>query len=151
MRHWETTLKVLPRYIEENHVFVARIRNEPAGFSGLVLESAGVASSSIKTDRETFSNLGMLTGHLEHLWVLPPFMRQGVGGALFRHAMNKARELGCVSVKIESDPFAEPFYLRMGCERTGELDYLLCGLERRVPVLGFNLASKSSGSSPPTP
>jgi GNAT superfamily N-acetyltransferase len=52
---------------------------------------------------------------LEHLWVLPDWMGQGIGRALFRHAAERAAARGALSLTIEADPNAEPFYLPHGC------------------------------------
>ena len=51
---------------------------------------------------------------LEKLFVEPERLRGGVGGALFRWAVESARALGAYRIVIEADPDAVPFYERMG-------------------------------------
>jgi GNAT superfamily N-acetyltransferase len=77
---------------------------------------------------------------LEHLWVVPAAMRRGVGSALFAHAAAVARARGGCALCIEADPFAEPFYLRLGAVRVGALPAPILGAPQRVlPLLRFAL------------
>ena len=59
-------------------------------------------------------------GELEDLWLDPRFIGTGVGRRLFEHALHTAAELRFESLRIESDPNAEGFYLAMGATRIGE-------------------------------
>jgi GNAT superfamily N-acetyltransferase len=72
---------------------------------------------------------------LEHLWVTPEHMGTGVGRALFEHAVRRAASMGAETLKIEADPNAEGFYLRMGARRVGEITYPLNGQKRTLPLL----------------
>ena len=56
---------------------------------------------------------------LEDLFVEPSAMGQGIGRDLFAWAVDHARAQGALRLGIDSDPFAEPFYLHMGAVRTG--------------------------------
>jgi len=78
---------------------------------------------------------------LLHLWVLPEAMGRGVGRALFLHAIERARALGCHEVEIESDPNAEGFYLRMGAQRVGVSVKELDGQSRELPRLIYKVGS----------
>jgi GNAT superfamily N-acetyltransferase len=59
-------------------------------------------------------------GELCLLFVEPARIGTGVGRALWHHALMSAAHLGFSRVRIESDPFAEGFYLAMGASRVGE-------------------------------
>lgn len=59
-------------------------------------------------------------GKLDALFVDPPAIGKGIGGALFQEAVRHARRLGFTSLSIHSDPHAEAFYLHMGAKRVGE-------------------------------
>ncbi|WP_199789357.1 GNAT family N-acetyltransferase [Sorangium cellulosum] len=54
------------------------------------------------------------------LFVDPPAMGLGVGAALFRHVAAEARRRGCRRMTILADPFAAPFYERMGANCLGQ-------------------------------
>jgi GNAT superfamily N-acetyltransferase len=63
-----------------------------------------------------------IDGHeLGQLFVDPAHIGRGVGRALWRHAVGVARELGIETLAIDSDPFAEGFYLAMGATRVGSV------------------------------
>lgn len=57
---------------------------------------------------------------LTNLFVEPWAIGRGDGKRLWRHAVEVARVLGARQLRIESDPFAEPFYRAMGAERVGD-------------------------------
>lgn len=52
-------------------------------------------------------------------FVAPEAIRTGVGRRLWNHLEVTAQEMGAEVVHIESDPFAEPFYVSMGAQRIG--------------------------------
>ena len=51
---------------------------------------------------------------LEDLFVDPAFIGQGIGGLLWRHAVDLAKSMGATSLVFEADPHARPFYEHMG-------------------------------------
>ncbi|HTE37848.1 MAG TPA: GNAT family N-acetyltransferase [Reyranella sp.] len=53
-------------------------------------------------------------GELGMMFVDPPAMGRGAGGALFAAAIAVARRLGARSMPLLADPNAAPFYERMG-------------------------------------
>ncbi len=80
---------------------------------------------------------------LEHLWLLPEKMGLGLGRALFEHAARRAASLGAEILRIEADPNAEGFYLRMGAARVGEIVYELEGRERVLPLLAVDVGARA--------
>lgn len=60
-------------------------------------------------------------GTLEWLFLEPAFIGKGLGRQLWRHAIRTAREEGFAELMLESDRFAEPFYLAMGAQRVGSV------------------------------
>ncbi len=60
-------------------------------------------------------------GKLDDLFVDPAHIGKGLGGTLFRAALEHARRLGFTILSIHSDPHAEAFYLHMGATKIGEL------------------------------
>ena len=59
------------------------------------------------------------TAELEALFVAPAAIGKGLGRVLFHWALQFAVKLGARSMSVTSDPFAAPFYERMGARRTG--------------------------------
>ncbi|MGI8889159.1 MAG: GNAT family N-acetyltransferase [Chthoniobacterales bacterium] len=119
LAEWRHQLTIAPEFIEKNATFVLRDDKRDLGFYALVI-----------TDREFF---------LEHLWVSPDSMRRGIGRRLFQHAVAQAGERGARYLTIESDPHAEPFYLRMGALRVGTHPTEVDGRPRELPLLRLDL------------
>lgn len=119
MEIWTPQLTISRDYIKVNETWMAAINEKPVAFYALKLDD------------------GILW--LDHLWVLPEFIGQGLGAFLFRHALTRSRKQGASILKIESDPNAVGFYEKMGAvkadEHRGEVD----GQSRVLLVLQVKL------------
>jgi GNAT superfamily N-acetyltransferase len=119
---WREALAVTPGYVAEHLVNVAEVRGAVAGFYALVG--------------------GGSRWELDHLWVRPGFMHRGIGARLFRHAAAQLAGTAAGAIMgIESDPNAEPFYLRMGAQRVREITREWQGLRRTLPYLEFTVVA----------
>ncbi|WP_210769330.1 GNAT family N-acetyltransferase [Occultella kanbiaonis] len=77
-------------------------------------------------------------GELAALFVDPVRIGTGVGGALLRHALAAAAEVGFDSLGLEADPGAEAFYAHAGATRVGHTaSGSIPG--RRLPRMRFDL------------
>ena len=112
---WRDTLTVRADFIDARETYAAVIDGRTVGFYALC--RAG--------DRL----------RLEHLWVSPDAMNQGVGRTLFAHAVERGKALGYRAMEIESDPNAEGFYQRLGARRIGMRIAELEEQRRELPVL----------------
>lgn len=112
---WHNQLTITPAYVEQNEVWAAEVEATLLGFYAL-----SGAPPRLK---------------LDHLWVMPVAIHQGIGGALMRHALERAAARGATLVEIESDPHAEGFYAKMGAETVGEVGYVLEGQRRALPLM----------------
>ena len=112
---WSPLLTVSPEFIETHDTYLAYIGGEPVGFCAISKED----------DKAS----------VEHLWVLPEFIGQGIGAQLLRHALSRCIELRTHTLEIESDPNAQGFYKRMGARKVGENIGKVDGLWRVLPVL----------------
>jgi GNAT superfamily N-acetyltransferase len=83
-----------------------------------------------------FSAVG--DGELELLFVDPPAIGTGVGAALLRDVLARHSPL-----VIESDPDAEPFYLRFGAEKIGTRVSTATG--RELPLLRISAPAPRRG------
>ncbi len=118
---WESSLTLTPEFVGAHPTHVARSGGRIVGFCSVVVRG-----------REA---------RLEHLWVLPPEMKKGTGRALFELAEGLARKAGAACLRIESDPNAEEFYVRMGAARYGRVPATMDGNERFLPLLEKSLAT----------
>jgi len=71
-------------------------------------------------------------GELMDMFVEPAVIGTGLGRRLWEHAISSARARGFESLTLESDPHAEPFYLRMGADRIGQREV---AAERVLPLM----------------
>ena len=116
---WSPTLTVSADFIENHETFVAQVGGKLAGFYAI----------SVVHDKAS----------LEHMWVLPEHMGQGIGAMLFDHALSRCKEFGVRVLEIESDPNARGFYERMGAKKAGQSVSELDGQPRILPIFEINL------------
>ena len=114
---WRDTMTVRADFINANETYAAVVDGRTVGFYALCR-----AGDKLR---------------LEHLWVLPDAMSQGVGRALFAHAVERGKALGYWAMEIESDPNAEGFYQRLGARRIGMRIAELEDQRRELPVLVY--------------
>ena len=111
IRGWSDQLTVVPEYIAEHTVFLVEIEGVLGGFYAL-RGSAPVVE-------------------LDHLWVAPECIGQGLGRRLVDHALDACRAAGVRRIEIDSDPHAETFYEHLGARRIGKTPAPVEGQPRR--------------------
>jgi GNAT superfamily N-acetyltransferase len=74
---------------------------------------------------------------LEWMFVEPDVIGHGLGRLLWNDAVERAKAAGFTELLIESDRFAEPFYLAMGAVRVGGTPSPVDGAE--LPLLRIEL------------
>ena len=119
MALWADAVTITPEFLAGATTRVAEVGDAVVGF----------ASTTHRWRR----------ARLEHLWVIPRAMRLGVGRALFDSLADDARRRGATFLLIESDPYAEAFYERVGAVRIGETYANLAGERRMLPLMRVEL------------
>ena len=56
---------------------------------------------------------------MELFFIEPAFIGKGLGGKLFKHAVALAKAKNFKYLEIQADPFAQPFYEKMGAKVVG--------------------------------
>lgn len=83
---------------------------------------------------------------LDDLFVAPEAIGIGVGTALWAHMLGTAEAQGYSRLSIESDPYAEAFYLARGAVRVGSVPSTL--LEgRHLPLLEVEVTGRAEQPS----
>lgn len=118
IRHWQDDLTISPDFVSKNPVYVAEQDGELMGFYALIVRDE--------------------KAELEHMWVAPRFIGQGIGKDLFIHAMGEAAGQNVTAVEISSDPNAEGFYRKMKAEKIGEVASEIDGEQRVLPRLSVD-------------
>jgi GNAT superfamily N-acetyltransferase len=128
-RRWRHELTITADYIETHDVYVCDDGSYPCGYYSLVIlqEALGV------------SGLVLAAGvWLEHMFVHPDNIGQGVGTLLFKHMCRLVEARGDNPIHLLADPHARQFYEKMGCEYQGDCPstipgrttpYLICNVE----------------------
>ncbi len=78
------------------------------------------------------------TVELDALFIELDYIGQGMGNQLFDHAADSARQQGYQTMSLQSEPYAEDFYIKKGCVKTGEQPSLSIP-GRVLPAMIFNL------------
>lgn len=111
-------LTLTPEFIGRAEVHLLELHGRTLGFYSLVRWNSDIELGHFFVDAEHIGN--------------------GVGRALWRHAVDRARALGFEHLLVQSDPNAEGFYLRLGAERIGEVPSQVQP-GRSLPLLLFPL------------
>jgi predicted N-acetyltransferase YhbS len=78
---------------------------------------------------------------LEHLWIEPASQGQGIGRSLVEYALAVVSAVRPGAVRLTADPFAVPFYRRLGARPVGQRAAPMPGApERTLTVLAFEVA-----------
>ncbi len=123
IEHWKDDLTITPDFIASNEMYVAVAGEEIAGCCALVMSDS--------------------LAELEHMWIRPAHMGNGVGRALFNQIAERATKLGAKTLELSADPNAQGFYQRMGATRIGEVRSKIEGQERALPRMSIGLESSS--------
>lgn len=102
LEQWRAALTITP---EDLSRWAVRVATDAVG------APVGFAAAAVARPRWT----------VEHLWVDPSAMGQGVGRALLRDALRRAQAAGAIGLVIVSDPHAAGFYRRLGGRPAGVL------------------------------
>jgi len=97
IREWREQLTITPDYTEEHRVSLVEVDGAVCGFYALRGNGPTV--------------------ELDHLWVDPGYIGQGLGRHLLKHALAEARGGGAQRIEIDSDPNAESAPVEGDAER----------------------------------
>jgi N-acetylglutamate synthase-like GNAT family acetyltransferase len=107
------------KFLPEFHVYILEVDGFPAAFCGL----ARVDKQSVEMDS---------------LFVEPERIGTGIGKLLWKFAVNAASKAGFSEMVLTADPYAEPFYLKMGAVRAGEKESS-ARPGRMLPLMKFTI------------
>jgi N-acetylglutamate synthase-like GNAT family acetyltransferase len=103
--------------------------------SELSIEAADVERLRVTVAEESAEIVGFYAlggappeGELMFLFVEPARIGAGIGRILWQHCLVTAARGGLSRIRIESDPFADGFYVAMGATRVGE------AASRSIPI-----------------
>lgn len=127
---WESELTIRPDYLEENSVYVFENGEGVVGYYSIV---------ELHEEIELFGakmNSGLW---LEHMFVLPGSIGQGIGTQMFKHLRGWCQSNGVSNLGILADPNSRGFYEKMGCEYLKEFPSTIAN--RSTPLFMLAVAS----------
>lgn len=77
-------------------------------------------------------------GEIDALFIDPDFIGYGFGRIFWQDLLSTAKQYQLSCLSIASDPYAEPFYLKMGAEKVGEISSGSI-LDRVLPLMRIAL------------
>jgi GNAT superfamily N-acetyltransferase len=102
---WCEELTITPEYIKRNTVFAAQIKQKIVGYY-----SIGHIAQDLWVN-----NIFVKNGFwLDHMFILPENIGQGVGTLLCRHIVKICPQLGCSKLLIFVDSNSKGFYDKVG-------------------------------------
>lgn len=115
---WEKELTITGEYIAHNIVFNARVGHEVVGYFSICKVEADFWSGRVFVNK----------GHwLEHIFIKPSFIGQGIGRELIQFAKETCRKLDIHKLYIFSDPHAKGFYDKIGAHYIRESESSIAG------------------------
>ncbi len=130
MQVWQDELTITPEYLESHLVYVFEEDGRVVAYYSLV---------ELLYDQE-FSCVTLQQGvWLDHMFVLPCKMGQGIGRELFEHCLAVLKHNGSESLLVLADPNAAGFYEKMGCTYVEDYPSTIEG--RTTPHLEYRLTA----------
>lgn len=117
IQQWVDDLTITEEYINKWPVFVAELSGSICGFCALTQ--------------------GNNDWELDHMWIDPDFIGQGLGGALHAQVIGEARSLKIDRLTTLSDPQAQGFYQKMGWRLIADIPSSIPG--RTLPQMTFEI------------
>ncbi len=126
---WQKELTISPSYIEQNRVYVVEEAQVVEAYYSLVEISEPLVMEDILLEAGIW---------LDHMFVLPEKIHNGLGQQMFEHCLRHLKEVECHCLKILADPHARGFYERMGCTYIADVPSSIPG--RTIPYLEYSLS-----------
>jgi len=117
LNEWKSDLTITQDFIKCHHVIKATRNNQTIGFYSLTL------------------NHPKKHAHIEHLWLLPKFIGQGIGKQMFKQACLDCQSHNLNSLTLTADPNAQTFYEHMGMKKYDELHCEILDTPRILPKM----------------
>ena len=125
---WRDELTIKREYISQNQVFVAEENAETLGYYSLVNLQEDIEVGGIPLEKGVW---------LEHMFILPQFLLQGIGSQMIDHLKNQLSASRISHIRVLADPHSKGFYLKMGF--TYVKDYPSTIVGRTTPLLDLHV------------
>lgn len=118
---WREDLTITSKMFDEYHIYKYIIKDEIVGF--YVLERINISTSC-----------------LHFLFILPKYIRQGIGSKLLMHAIKYCLNENCTVLTLIADPNSEKFYVKHGFKKVSKKESSIKG--RFLPEMELKFSEK---------
>ena len=121
---WKDELTITTNYIENNDVWVIEDNGRVVGYYSIIFLKKPLECAQVILERGFW---------LEHMFLVPQAIGQGIGRVLFEHIVNCCMQNQIATLRILADPHAKGFYEKMGCTYQKDIPSTIAG--RSTPLL----------------
>ncbi len=114
MEKWSELLTITKEYIETNNVYKLLVNNSTVGYY-------------------SYFNLGENVVKLDNLFVLPNYIRSGLGKLLMDDFIDRIKRTETQKIVLDSEPNAEMFYEKFGFTKIGQIETAI--KDRYLPIM----------------
>jgi GNAT superfamily N-acetyltransferase len=125
---WKNELTISSDYIFKNDVFLFEDDGAVSGYYAIVQLKEDIEASGIRINKGFW---------LEHMFILPRHIGQGIGTKMFKHLQERCRTRTICDLGILADPNSRGFYEKMGCKYMGEYPSTI--KNRTTPLLHLQI------------
>lgn len=118
INEWKNDLTISPEYLDQAEVFKLTDSNQLIGYY-------------------SFIELSHKKVKLDNIFLRTEFIGKGFGAILMRHFLQRVKDLGYLTIELESEPFAEEFYLKFGFRTIRRIESSI--KERFIPVMELEI------------
>ena len=115
---WSSQLTITTNYIETNKIYKLVINDLVVGYYSYVILEENVVQ-------------------LDNLFVLPEYIRKGLGTFLMSDFLDRCKALKFQKVVLDADPNAENFYKKNGFKTIGQIETSI--KDRFLPIMELHL------------
>jgi len=121
---WKDELTITADYIENNDVWVTEKNGSVVGYYSIIFLERSLECAQVILERGFW---------LEHMFLVPHVIGQGIGRVLFEHIVSRCTQNKIAVLRILADPNAKGFYEKMGCAYKKDIPSTIVG--RSTPLL----------------
>ena len=104
---WRDELTLTEEYIRNNIVYVVEQEDQVIGYFSIVYNPRDFS----------IDDVFVMEGYwLEHIFILPKYIGQGIGSEMIDYAKKVCKDIGCERLYVLSDPNVRTFYFKVGAE-----------------------------------
>lgn len=109
---WKDELTISEKYVVENSVFTVEFNQSTIAYYSIVTLENPVSFSGIEIQKGPW---------LEHMFVLPNFIGQGIGSQMVTHLKGICNQRQIHQLRVLADPNSKVFYEKRGFQYLREL------------------------------